>query len=803
MVLGVLLTAFLLRPTVTNAQDLDFSTDIGAVGTAGAGTFNASTGAYQIDGVGVGLAGSADAFHFAYYESVCGDGQMVVRLASADSNAQAALVVRESLDANAASAAASVAGGNAQFVRRLTTGNNAVAGAASSVGAPCWLKVVRSGATISAYVSPDDRTWTSVGTDTVTLANPTIYVGLAVSNGLANATTTARATFDGVQSTFLPSEGLALWLRADAGVTQDAGGRVSSWADQSGHGMDATQPTSGNQPQVVAGARNGQPALHFDGAASYLSLPNVMGAATAGELFVVLRATDPAHRHSFMNFGTSPYGLSIYPYTDGHIYDSFGSTNFYDIGVPPVDLTQFHLYNASSIAGAWTARLNGQVQFATTSNTVGFNSGPTIGYSDGYAGTFFAGDIAELLVFDHALTDAERQTVSAYLNAKYAYAAPPPSPTQLAASTLSATQIALSWSEDPSATVTGYQVERQNADGTWSVVAVLGRGTLSYIDNGVTAGVTYQYRVTALNGYGGSAPSSIASFATDPNVSVGTFPTAGMQLWLRADLGAKTDANGGVSTWTDQAGGGHTASQADAGSRPLLVPNDLNGRPAMRFNGSNSSLGSDFAEVGGQEMTFFVVTKGTTYQSLLRFQPAGSGSYLVYPWSASQIFIDSADYNTSCGVPCGLVANQWNIGSVVHRSNAQVTTYRNGGLVASRATSGSDLPAGLTMNIGAYAGGGEYLAADVAEVLIYGRALSDGERQRVEAYLNGKYAVVAAPGAPTALAGSAISSSQVSLLWQVVTTGGEAAGFAVERRPADGSGGYVEVAAIAGEQIGS
>jgi hypothetical protein len=52
---------------------------------------------------------------------------------------------------------------------------------AASGSAPQWVKLVRSGVTISAYLSPDGVTWTSVGNTTLN-TGLTIYVGLAVTS---------------------------------------------------------------------------------------------------------------------------------------------------------------------------------------------------------------------------------------------------------------------------------------------------------------------------------------------------------------------------------------------------------------------------------------------------------------------------------------------------------------------------------------------------------------------------------------------------------------------------------------------
>jgi hypothetical protein len=69
----------------------------------------------------------------------------------------------------------------------------------------------------------------------------------------------------------IPTTGLQLWLRADAGVTLK-GSTVSRWADQSGNGNHATQLDHERRPLFVRAALNGNPALRFDGGDDRLGL---------------------------------------------------------------------------------------------------------------------------------------------------------------------------------------------------------------------------------------------------------------------------------------------------------------------------------------------------------------------------------------------------------------------------------------------------------------------------------------------------------------------------------------------------
>ena len=62
--------------------------------------------------------------------------------------------------------------------------------------------------------------------------------------------------------------------------------------------------------------------------------------------------------------------------------------------------------------------------------------------------------------------------------------------------------------------------------------------------------------------------------------------TAGLQLWLNADVGVTTNASGQVTTWADQSGLGNNATQATLSSAPTIAPNSLNGHATLRVTGA-------------------------------------------------------------------------------------------------------------------------------------------------------------------------------------------------------------------------
>lgn len=220
---------------------------------------------------------------------------------------------------------------------------------------------------------------------------------------------------------------LALWLRADDGLFTDAGttpavnngDAIYRWADRSGNSRHFDQTTSGNRPQLQNSVVNGKPIVDFDGVDDYLTGSD-LSALTAGELFIVVAAdADPAVAPALggWGFGADTTGSS-YPYTDGVIYDQFGTTVRKTVGNPTPSLASFRLYNTISISGEWTANLDGTQIYTTATNTVGFSTVPRIGFNND--AHYFGGRVAEFIMYGAKLTSSDRSAVKSYIANKYA-----------------------------------------------------------------------------------------------------------------------------------------------------------------------------------------------------------------------------------------------------------------------------------------------------------------------------------------------------------------------------------------------
>jgi len=175
--------------------------DIGTVATAGAATYaTVGTNTFIVSGSGTDIGGTADSYSFAY-TGVTGDFTMTTRLANvrlASNGYKRGLVMCESLNPNAPRLIVTLAGRQAKFGTRPSTG----AGTTWQYGnaytwVPVWFRLQRVGNVFTGYQSPDGVNWYSVGTSTVAMAG-TYYAGLSVCAGTTTGGILNTTSFDNV-----------------------------------------------------------------------------------------------------------------------------------------------------------------------------------------------------------------------------------------------------------------------------------------------------------------------------------------------------------------------------------------------------------------------------------------------------------------------------------------------------------------------------------------------------------------------------------------------------------------------------
>src|SRR5687767_14514364 len=102
------------------------------------------------------------------------------------------------------------------------------------------------------------------------------------------------ATTTGRSQTLSITNGLQLWLRADAGVTTNASGAVTQWTDQTTNANNAVQGTDTAAPLLVNSALNNKPVLRFDGLDDFLDVADSDSLSITGDMssFFVVRFAD-------------------------------------------------------------------------------------------------------------------------------------------------------------------------------------------------------------------------------------------------------------------------------------------------------------------------------------------------------------------------------------------------------------------------------------------------------------------------------------------------------------------------------
>ncbi len=222
--------------------------------------------------------------------------------------------------------------------------------------------------------------------------------------------------------------GMQLWLKADSLTSKSNGDPVSSWTDSSGNDNNAVQADSGRYPTYAANAINGQPSVRFNGTSQGLIVPTNSGldAVNGFAVFIVSKANTSGANQVLVYKGVLDYGNNynyrIIEWTDGNQYGGLGSPSgeiFYPFGTTNPGNYQLlsSYWNGNNLKAYVNGNLAGSAAAAVTGQT--YPNDLQIGYSNVGNNYFFNGDISEIIIYNSVITDAQRQEVEAYLQAKY------------------------------------------------------------------------------------------------------------------------------------------------------------------------------------------------------------------------------------------------------------------------------------------------------------------------------------------------------------------------------------------------
>ena len=227
--------------------------------------------------------------------------------------------------------------------------------------------------------------------------------------------------------------------------------------------------------------------------------------------------------------------------------------------------------------------------------------------------------------------------------------------------------------------------------------------------------------------------------------------TDSLSLWLKVDAGI-TLSGSSVSMWADQSGSGADAEQSVAANQPTLVQNAINGMPAVDFDGTDDFMTFTLPINDLTGMTIFLVSAAT--QDVEPPFPYCQNAAIFWNESASWGTVHVTPLQRTVWIRFGTgqtqtlpvkfdypdpMDNEFTITTAM-MDGVMDYIYVDGEMVLentkAQGTIANNRDEG---NIGRGYNDDTYFPGMISEVLVYTKALSEAERQEVEAYLNGKY----------------------------------------------------------------
>lgn len=566
-------------------------------------------------------------------------------------------------------------------------------------------------------------------------------------------------SLDSQAQSLTTTNGLQLWLKADAGITTNATGAVTGWADQSGKSNHAAQTDETAAPAFTAAALNGKPAVHFDGSNDYLDIASAPSIEITGDIssFFVVEFDDFADYRAVWGktLVNIPASTDYYIAPPGTPRVYRGSGDVSDIGA--VDSTfrpragNFSILGFQMAGTTLTHYLNTQpVGSGEITATLVDGATPLkIGSRDDLF-TKMKGHIAELLIYDKSLAGNERNDVVNYLQTKYGITNQPPTialtaPSDSSSITIPGTITISANATDSDGTISkvdffanGSLVATATAPPYKALVAVHSPGTIVF-----TAVATDNKDATAT-----SAPITVtASGTVNPSLTV----TNGLQLWLKADSGITKHATGLVTAWADQSGQGNNALQADTTMAPVFSETGLGGKPALHFDGDDDYLNvtsSPSIAITGDIASFFVVrfddfaTYRAVWGKTAANVPRPTDYYLLPSSGIPRVFRGSDETGVNQFVDgAGGVPTNAPVLLGFSQTGTVMTHYVNGQPFGSGEVTVVPTDSASDLKIGTRDDFVTKMRGHIGELLLFDRGVTAADASAIASYLGGKYGV--------------------------------------------------------------
>jgi hypothetical protein len=514
-----------------------------------------------------------------------------------------------------------------------------------------------------------------------------------------------------------------------------------AWGAANGTGVRAVSIGS-SRPQWLSGEINGYPVIRFNGTQG-LFLETGLIAQDSFTLIAIGRATgamvpggpgisgqkmlfyqdgSSALTHASVSLGVN--GVGVYEFGGSDYPDGF---NYADGAcfcplVVRYEARSFQVYLCGS-----------QILSDGSASTQPVDAPHGIGGTGGAEGGF-EGDIAEVLIFNRALSDWERQMVEQYLQSKYACGS--------SSSSDSSSSEESSWSSEESS---AWSSEESSSSSSWESSSESSWSSEELSSSSDSSSSSSEWWSSEWSSSEESSSSSCSCEMPSNPVPV----TEGLVAWQRSDLNVSTGANNEVGPWGAACACLPNAVNATS-SAPVLVPQAFGVWPGVQF-ASTEGLRLDSAELGANSFTLVFVANATGWLPPGGYGPEGQRLLAAQDTATQPVVCANValGYNHAAIFEFGGTSEyprlEVSLGSglllplVVRYENKELSIYGNGVLLAtSPVQPGYDIwiPRLLGAD-GAVVTSG--FQGQVAEWLFYNRALSDYERGLVEQYVMTRY----------------------------------------------------------------
>jgi hypothetical protein len=229
----------------------------------------------------------------------------------------------------------------------------------------------------------------------------------------------------------------------------------------------------------------------------------------------------------------------------------------------------------------------------------------------------------------------------------------------------------------------------------------------------------------------------LATLATNPPASAPVGPTlpvfSNLVSWWNADSLALAN-NDPVISWTDGSGLANTLVQGTAGFRPLFKTNVVNGKPAVRFDGTDDFLNMTNTLTLGLIWSWLVVESNTSGAGVISIGGSVNGDGFEHNAFNAKI---CRVLSTAGSVSGTFTAAEsvWKCANAIANKGGSITSIRENKV--ERGTGTSQTP---TVNCVGQRSGGSFFVGDIAEIIIYAANRTPAEMDTIfDSYLQPKY----------------------------------------------------------------